>query len=99
MRIRIKHRTAYAYDTPVNSIIELLRMTPRNASERSRGGAAACNPAAPAAALDARQELRHVLVEERGLFDVGRMTRHRQHHEPGVACRAGRRWSRRSGIG
>ena len=30
MRIRIKHRTAYAYDTPVHSIIELLRMTPRN---------------------------------------------------------------------
>lgn len=30
MRIRIKHRTAYAYDTPVHSLIELLRMTPRN---------------------------------------------------------------------
>ncbi len=30
MRIRIKHRTAYAYDEPVSSIIELLRMTPRN---------------------------------------------------------------------
>lgn len=29
MRIRIKHRTAYAYDEPVNSIIEILRMTPR----------------------------------------------------------------------
>lgn len=30
MRIRIKHRTAYAYDRPVHSIIELLRMTPRD---------------------------------------------------------------------
>lgn len=30
MRIRIKHRTAYAYDEPVSSIIELLRMTPRD---------------------------------------------------------------------
>ncbi len=30
MRIRIKHRTAYAYDEPVNSITELLRMTPRD---------------------------------------------------------------------
>lgn len=30
MRIRIKHRTAYAYDEPVHSITELLRMTPRD---------------------------------------------------------------------
>lgn len=30
MRIRIQHRTAYAYDRPVHSIIELLRMTPRD---------------------------------------------------------------------
>lgn len=30
MRIRIKHRTAYAYDEPVSSITELLRMTPRD---------------------------------------------------------------------
>lgn len=30
MRIRIKHRTAYAYDAPVSSITELLRMTPRD---------------------------------------------------------------------
>src|SRR5688500_10723818 len=30
MRIRIKHRTAYAYDTPIHSLIELLRLTPRN---------------------------------------------------------------------
>jgi transglutaminase-like putative cysteine protease len=30
MRIRIKHRTAYAYDEPVHSITELLRMMPRD---------------------------------------------------------------------
>jgi transglutaminase-like putative cysteine protease len=30
MRIRITHRTAYAYDRPVNSVIELLRMMPRD---------------------------------------------------------------------
>lgn len=30
MRIRIKHRTAYAYDEPVTSITELLRLTPRD---------------------------------------------------------------------
>jgi len=30
MRICIKHRTAYAYDRPVTSVIELLRMTPKD---------------------------------------------------------------------
>ncbi len=30
MRLRINHRTAYAYDAPAHSIIQLLRMTPRD---------------------------------------------------------------------
>src|SRR5664280_1754395 len=30
MRIRISHATTYRYDTPPNSVIQLLRLTPRN---------------------------------------------------------------------
>lgn len=30
MRIRISHTTAYHYDPPVNAVIQLLRLTPRN---------------------------------------------------------------------
>jgi len=30
MKIRIHHRTAYTYETPVGSVIQILRLTPRN---------------------------------------------------------------------
>src|ERR1044071_717784 len=30
MRIRISHLTSYAYGTPANSVIQMLRLTPRN---------------------------------------------------------------------
>jgi transglutaminase-like putative cysteine protease len=30
MRIHVRHVTTYTYDTPVNSVIQLLRLTPRN---------------------------------------------------------------------
>jgi|SRR5215213_5461150 len=30
MRIRISHETRYHYDTPINGVIQTLRLTPRN---------------------------------------------------------------------
>ena len=30
MRIRISHETRYQYDTPINGVIQTLRLTPRN---------------------------------------------------------------------
>src|SRR5262245_6475427 len=30
MRIRVAHTTSYAYDPPVNGVIQSLRLTPRN---------------------------------------------------------------------
>ena len=30
MRIRISHLTSYAYGTPANSVIQMLRLKPRN---------------------------------------------------------------------
>ena len=37
MRIRISHLTSYAYGTPANSVIQMLRLTPR-AGQRAESG-------------------------------------------------------------